>query len=173
MTTPAHQPELVCITDESEQLFWLTEKQLRALQKGWTHTSGKDKKSIIQTIPDQKIRPRPHPPAQKPGCYLTCPFDDLCANDVEKIQAIEAEAARAATLATLDEIEHFAEAERERANTGMNRHDHGDINGDIRIYQEHQKLLGMYGAAANAFRTIIDKCQSLRQQVRAAGDEQR
>jgi hypothetical protein len=51
---------------------------------------------IISNISD-----RPHAPApeQKPGCYITCPFDDLCANDIEKIQAIEAEAARAATLA--------------------------------------------------------------------------
>jgi hypothetical protein len=26
---------------------------------------------------------------KKPGCYSECPFDDLCANDVEKIQEIE------------------------------------------------------------------------------------
>jgi hypothetical protein len=52
------------------------------------------------------IRSRPHPlaPEQKPGCYITCPFDDLCANDIEKVQAIEAEAARAATLAERERL---------------------------------------------------------------------
>jgi hypothetical protein len=52
----------------------------------------------------------PPAPEQKPGCYATCPFDDLCANDVEKIQAIEAAAAKAAREQVLEEIKKYEAA---------------------------------------------------------------
>jgi hypothetical protein len=41
----------------------------------------------------EPLRSRPRLLEQKPGCYLTCPFDDLCANDVEKINEIERQSA--------------------------------------------------------------------------------
>lgn len=41
---------------------------------------------------------------KKPGCYNSCPFDDLCANDIEKIQEIERMAAAQAREDVLDEM---------------------------------------------------------------------
>jgi len=42
------------------------------------------------------------PKEMAPGCYATCPFDDLCANDVEKIKAIEDMAAAQARAEVLE-----------------------------------------------------------------------
>lgn len=41
---------------------------------------------------------------KKPGCYNSCPFDDLCANDIEKIQEIERMAAAQAREDVLDHL---------------------------------------------------------------------
>ena len=46
----------------------------------------------------------PPAPTKKPSCYVTCPFNDLCANDIEKIKAIEAEAAKAEREKVLDDL---------------------------------------------------------------------
>jgi hypothetical protein len=46
-------------------------------------------------------------PDQKPGCYATCPFNDLCANDIEKIKAIEAIAAKAAREQDIKILEDY------------------------------------------------------------------
>ena len=48
--------------------------------------------------------PRGATPAKKPGCYATCPFDDLCANDLEKIREIEQMTAQDERKKVLDEL---------------------------------------------------------------------
>ncbi len=42
---------------------------------------------------------------QKPGCYATCPFNDLCANDIDKIRAIEDTAAITENTRVLDDLD--------------------------------------------------------------------
>ena len=41
---------------------------------------------------------------KKPGCYIDCPFDDLCSNDIEKIKEIEQQAAKDEREKVLDTI---------------------------------------------------------------------
>ena len=66
-------------------------------------------KAIFEIISDgirkaTATHTNPPAPEQKPGCYAACPFDDLCANDLEKIQAIEAAAAKAAREKMLNAV---------------------------------------------------------------------
>jgi hypothetical protein len=93
---------------------------------------------------DTRSRPHTQAPEQKPGCYITCPYDDLCANDLEKIQEIE----RIATLAALDtfalwqndhyttaRIEMFKESLRQSTTAGDGQPAPESIDGPVTMSQ--------------------------------------
>lgn len=84
---PAEPPEICCKCEDTPDVCGSTQRKCE------------DAALIAQ---EREKWEREH--TKKPGCYNSCPFDDLCANDIEKIQEIERMAAAQAREDVLDEL---------------------------------------------------------------------